>query len=283
MTKPTKSALISVSDLHIASTFGLCPEKGMRLDGGGRYEPSKFQAGLLKAWSHFWGEFVPYTTKGYRLAAVVINGDAVEGIHHNRTAIVGTTWTEMENAAVVMLEPLRNMAEKFYFVRGTEAHAGPLAESEERIAKRLGADLTETGESSHWQVRLRPRGAHTLFHFAHHIGVTSSAAYETSAPMREMVTTFIEAAQWEQGLPDVIVRSHRHRFTLVPLPGVMDGIYRRRYAVITPGWQLKTPHAERIDRMRMPHIGGVCYLVEDGECQVKEKLYPLPEPAPILI
>jgi hypothetical protein len=283
MTKPMKSALVSVADLHIVSTFGLCPPKGMRLDGGGRYEPSKFQVGLGKAWSHFWGEFVPYTTRDYRLAAVVINGDVIEGIHHNRTGIVGTTWTEMENAAVELLEPLRDMAEKFFFIRGTEAHAGPMAESEERIAKRLGATKTETGESSHWQARVRPRGSHTLFHFAHHIGVTSSAAYETSAPMREMVTSFIEAAQWEQGLPDVIVRSHRHRFTLVPLPGVMGGIYRRRYAVITPGWQLKTPHVERIDRMRMPHIGGVCFLVEDGECQVKEKLYPLPEPAPIPI
>ncbi len=281
MTKPMKSAVIAVSDLHVASTFGLCPPRGMHLDGGGRYEPSKFQAGLYKAWRHFWDEFVPYTVRDYRIAAVVVNGDAIEGIHHNRTGIVGTTLTEMENAAVQLLEPIRDVAERFFFVRGTEAHAGAMAESEEAIAKRLGAVPTETGESSHWQVRIRPRGSHTLFHFAHHIGVTSSAAYETSAPMREMIATFVEAAQWEQGLPDVVVRSHRHRFTLVPLPGAKDGVYRRRYLAITPGWQLKTPHAERIDRMRMPHVGGIVFLVEDGKCNVVEKLYPLPEPEPI--
>lgn len=283
MMKPRRSAIICVSDLHVASTFGICPPKGMRLDGGGHYEASKFQQGLLKAWDHFWNEFVPYTTKGYRIAAIEINGDVVEGIHHNRTGIIGTTWTEMENAAVELLEPLRKLGDNLFCIRGSEAHAAPMAESEERIAKRLGATPTETGEFSHWQARIQPEGSHTLFHFAHHIGTTSSAAYETSAPMREMIAAFVEAAQWEQGLPDIVVRSHRHRFTLVPLPGTRDGIYRRRYAVITPGWQLRTPHVERIDRLRIPHIGGVVFLVEDGECKICEKLYPLPEPAPLLI
>jgi len=31
--------------------------------------------------------------------------------------------------------------------------------------------------------------------------------------------------------------------------------------------------------MRMPHIGGVIFTVEDGICNIHEKIYPLPGPA----
>jgi hypothetical protein len=118
-----------------------------------------------------------------------------------------------------------------------------------------------------------------IFQFAHHIGVTSSAAYESSAPMREMVAGLVEAAQWDRNLPDVFVRSHRHRFIPISIPSKRGRIH----SVITPGWQLRTPFTERIDRMRMPHIGGVVFLVENNRCMIEEKIYPLPEPKMIKI
>jgi hypothetical protein len=81
-------------------------------------------------------------------------------------------------------------------------------------------------------------------------------------------------------LPTMFVRSHRHRFQHVILPTEMDGEFQ---CVVTPAWQLKTPFVERIDRMRMPHIGGVVFTIEDGKCQVKRKMYKLPGPKPIKI
>jgi len=264
---------VVISDPHVGSYAGLCPPSGIRLDGGGIYKPNKFQLGTYRLWLHFWEKFVPsLAPHGRKLKFIVINGDALEGLHHNRTGIVATTWEDMVKAAAQILQPLTQMTKNLFIIRGTEAHSAPMAEAEENLAQKLGAIQNEVGDWSHWQLWLEAEGVQ--FQFAHHIGVTSSAAYETSAPMRELVAGLVESAQWGRPMPKIIVRSHRHRYTRVPLP-TADGDIE---LVVTPGWQLRTPHVERIDRMRMPHIGGVAFIMENGECEVKRKVYPLPDP-----
>ena len=163
-------------------------------------------------------------------------------------------------------------------VRGTEVHGGKSDQNTESIARQVGCELDESGNNSVWQLWLEVDGV--VFQFAHHIGTTSSAAYETSAPMRELVAGLVESAQWDQRLPDVFVRSHRHRYIPVSIPRSAD---RDIQLIITPAWQLRTPHVERIDRMRLPHIGGVVFIVEDGVCQVKRKIYDMPKPEVIRI
>jgi len=268
-------AVIVVSDLHIGSLTGLVAPKA-KLDGGGEYSPSKFQKALWKFWCDFWYSFVPYHTTKAASTTVVLNGDLIEGAHHN-TVGIWTNDTDCQAAnAVSLLEPLRKVGQIFV-VRGTESHSGPGSKSEEAIARALGCTPNEAGEYATWQLWMDVDGV--VIQFAHHISTTSSAAYETSAPMREMITGLVEAAQWGQKLPSVFVRSHRHRFVCVP----MATAHGRVQAVITPGWQLKTPFVERVDRMRVPHIGGIVMLIEDEKCQIQEKLYPLPGPKPILI
>lgn len=269
---------VVISDLHVGSYSGLCPPSGIRLDGGGMYKPNKFQVGMYRFWIHFWDEFVPaHAPRGRKLKFIVINGDALEGLHHQRTGVVSTTWEDMVKAAYEILAPLTKITRNLFVVRGTEAHAAPMAEAEENLAGKLKATKNEIGDWSHWQLWLEPENVQ--FQFAHHIGVTSSAAYETSAPMRELIAGLVEAAQWGRPMPKIIVRSHRHRYTRVPLP-TADGDIE---LVVTPGWQLRTPNVERIDRMRMPHIGGVVFQLSEGECQVKRKVYPLPDPKVVRI
>ena len=269
-------ANVTVSDLHVGSLMGLCPDKA-REDGGGIRKPNKFQKTLLRYWRHFWDEWVPEVTRGAEDVSVTFNGDVMEGIHHNTVAVWTNDVETQESNTIEIPKPIVKRYPHSFLVRGTPAHGGQSCKSEERIARELGLAPNEVGDYSVWQLRLRI--GDILFQFAHHIGVTSSAAYETSAPMRELVAGLVEAAQWGQTMPRVIVRSHRHRFVTVPIPSLQGRIE----CVITPGWQLRTPNVERIDRMRMPHIGGVVFLVEDHTCQVKEKLYPLPEPKAIRI
>ncbi|RPI91987.1 MAG: hypothetical protein EHM39_14035 [Chloroflexi bacterium] len=272
-------AIVCISDLHIGSVAGLCPPSGIQVVDGATYKPNKFQLTLWKFWRNFWGEFVPRHTAGAESVTLVINGDLIDGVHHQTTAVASNSWQKQEFAAIDVLThiPTPVTFARRFVVRGTEAHAGQGAESEERISAAMGVEKNEIREYTTWQLWLEVSGV--VFQFAHHIGVTSSVAYESSAPMREMVTGLVEAAQWGRKLPQVFVRSHRHRFILVPIP-TAEG---RIQSVITPGWQLRTPFTERIDRMRMPHIGGCVFRVEDGVCEVREKLYPLPDPKPIQI
>lgn len=272
-------AIVCISDTHIGSTMGLCPMTGLSLPDGGRYMPNKFQIGLWSLWLSFWTEFVPATVKGCGDITLVINGDLIEGLHHRQVGIATNNLTFQEKAAIEIFSklPTKVKIKRTFIVRGSEAHSAPGAESEERISQSINAEKNELDEYSSWQLWLNVDGV--VFQFAHHIGVTSSAAYESSAPMREMIAGMVDAAQWNREIPRVFVRSHRHRFIEVPLPTETGRIA----SVITPSWQLRTPHVERIDRMRMPHIGGVVFLVENNECKIKEKLYRLPGPQPIVI
>jgi hypothetical protein len=274
-------SIVVISDGHIGSTVGLCPKEGVEVVDKGRYMPNKYQLTLLKYWRHFWREFVPENTRGSSEVFLELNGDMIDGVHHKTVNIISSSWEVQESAAVDMILEIKEICpvkfKQTFVVKGTEAHVEAAGQSEERIAKAIGATPNELGEYASYQWWLDVDGL--IFQFAHHIGVTSSAAYESSAPMREMVSGLVEAAQWGRQIPDVFVRSHRHRFIEVPIPSV-NGRIR---SIITPGWQLRTPFTERIDRMRMPHIGGVVFRVEDGRCDVREKIYPLPDPKPLKI
>jgi hypothetical protein len=240
----------------------------MELPDGGKYQPSKYQKELLKAFNKFF-DFASQVSSEAERKILVINGDLVDGNHHNTVSLASNNVEVQEADAIKLLMPQANKFDRVYVVRGTEAHTQPGAQSDERIAKALAAIPDDNGQSSRWQLWLDVDGV--VFNIAHHIGTTSSAAYESSAVMREMVAALVEAGQWGQRLPDVLIRSHRHRFIEVSIPSARGRII----AAVTPGWQLRTPFVERIDRMRMPHIGGVVCRVEDKRCQVLEKIYPI--------
>ncbi|MHC1739718.1 MAG: hypothetical protein AB9897_01260 [Anaerolineaceae bacterium] len=275
-----KRAIITISDLHIGSHSGLTSTEGIQLDNGATQLPSKLQFYVSNCWEHFWTDYVSGMLRKYQIrkknATVVINGDVVDGNHHNAVDIVPNVGTQ-EREAVRILKPIAEQYRTF-MVRGTEAHGSVGEQSTERIGRELGCEMDDCGNNSVWQLWLEAEGV--LFQFAHHIGTTSSAAYETSAPMRELVAGLVESAQWKQRMPDVFVRSHRHRYIPVSIPAEGD---KDIQLVITPGWQLRTPFVEKIDRMRLPHIGGVIFIVEDGQCQTLKKIYSMPKPTVIQI
>jgi len=239
----------------------------MLLDDGGIYVPSKAQMELSRVWGKFFE--IGKSFKKISKRVLVINGDMVDGAHHFTVALATNNIQSQEAAAIQILSQVTKDYDRVYVTRGTEAHVQPSAQSDERIARAIGAEPEpNTGNRAAWQWWLDVDGI--VFNVAHHIGTTSSAAYESSAVMREMVAALVEAGQWQQRVPDVFVRSHRHRFIELGIPSVSGKIR----AIVTPAWQLRTPFVERIDRMRMPHIGGINVLIEDGECQIKEKIYP---------
>lgn len=267
-----KSAIVVVSDLHVGSYSGLMPADGIRLDNGACIMPSSVQQMLIDFWRHFWETFVPTVTKGCKKIQAVINGDVIDGNHHGAVDLIPNV-NDQRRGAIAMLRPIRERY-PLAIVRGTEAHGGVSDQDTEAVAQALETVKDDgTGNYSWWQYWLECAGV--TFQFAHHIGTTSSAAYETSAPMRELVAGLVENSQWGLPMANVYVRSHRHRYIPVMIPAQGD---KDIALYITPAWQLRTPHIERIDRMRLPHIGGLVFVCEDGKCQAIKKLYEMPKP-----
>lgn len=266
--------LVVVSDIHAGCRLALCPPEGAALDDGGTYKPSAFQLKLWQYWRIFWDEFVPESTKGEPYA-IIINGDAREGVHHRSTTPISHNEEDQEQIAYDILRPLVDLCEgRFYMIRGTEAHVGQSAVSEERLGKRLGALRNVEGQYSRYE--LWKRCGPKLCHFLHHVGTTGSAAYEATAVHKELTESYVEAGRWRREPPDLIGRAHRHRAIEITIPtGQGDGGTGKAIAVVGPAWQGRTPFAYKIPgaRLSTPQFGGYVVRYAHGRLFVDPKTW----------
>lgn len=243
--------LICVGDIHSGCQLALCPPKGVRLDNGGQYIPSRFQKKLWAWWTELWDEWVPEATDGEPYA-VCNMGDAVDGVHHNSTTQISHNAEDQARIARAVLGPVvERCGGRYYHIRGTEAHVGASAEREEALAESLGAIENRTGQCARYELWKMVGPA--LIHAMHHIGSTGSQHYESTAVHKELIEAFTEAGRWNRRHPDVIVRAHRHRAIETVIPTARG----EARAIVCPGWQGKTPFAFRIPGARQsePQFG----------------------------
>jgi hypothetical protein len=262
---------VIISDLHCGSREGLFPITGAMLDEGIKVQPSPIHKKIWKCWREFWDDWVPRVTRKESFG-LIINGDIIDGRHHDATDLITHNLSDQANIAYEVLAPvIERAAGGLYVIRGTEAHVGPSAEEEERLARRLGAIPNELGQYARYD--LWKKIGNALIHCLHHIGTTGSAAYETTAIMKELVEEYAEAARWGEKAPDVIVRSHRHRGIKIEIPRY-DGY---GIAVVTPGWQGKTPYVWRLagNRLAPAQIGGILIRQGDEEFYTRSITWPL--------
>jgi hypothetical protein len=273
--------VIVVSDLHAACKLALCPREGVQLDEGGIYRPSPLQLKLDDWWEEFWCEWVPHETHGAPWD-LVVNGDAIDGVHHKSTTQITHNTEDQARIAEEMLQTPVDLCHasggQYFHVRGTEAHVGPSGQDEERVARNLGA-VHRNGQYARHELYLQvgeKKAGGGIVHFAHHIGTTGSQHYESSAPMREMAEAFVEAGRWGDEPPRGIVRSHRHRGIQIRIPSAMG----ESWVLVTPAWQLKTPYAYRIPggRQRQPQIGGALIRLQGGELYPRLKTWRIERP-----
>ncbi len=267
--------LIVISDLHGGCKLALCPPNGITLDDGGSYMPSKLQLVLWAWWREFWDEWVPEVCRGEPFA-LVVNGDALDGTHHNSVTQISHNLSDQSNLAYEILAPIVESAKGgYYHIRGTEAHSGKSGQEEERLAQKLKAIPNKSNQYARWELWIRI--GYALTHCSHHIGTTGSMAYETSAIQKELEQIYVESARWENEPPDVVVRSHRHRNAETRVRRKKDGKNNFAISFVTPGWQLKTPFAYRIagGRVTQPQIGGSLVRCGDEEIYSRHQVWDI--------
>lgn len=251
--------IIVVSDTHCGCQLALMPPEVL-LDNGGIFKQSSLQAKMWNMWLEFWDVWVPKVTKGEPYY-IVHNGDAVDGVHHNSVTQITHNMKDQIQIAIDVLKPRidHKKCVGYYHIRGTEAHVGKSAQSEEGLAKALGAIPDDKGNHARWELWLNIQGH--LIHFTHHVGTTQSANYESTAVWKEMVEAYTESGRWLQEPPDMVVRSHRHRqFEIKTATKKGYGM-----SIVTPAWQLKTPFVYKLGmgRSSQPQMGG--YLIRVGD------------------
>ncbi len=264
--------IVVISDTHFGCQLALCPPV-VHLDEGGTYHASKLQLKLYEMWNIFWKEWVPQVTRNEPFV-LVMNGDAIDGVHHGSKTQISQNIADQLKIAEMVLKPIISNPKciAYYHIRGTEAHIGKSGEYEEELAKNLGAVKSKKGNYARWELNLEFGERKLLANFTHHIATTSSTAYESTAVHKELIEAYNESGRWKRRSPDIVVRSHRHRFIQEILPSANTNAI----SVVTPGWQLKTPFVYRgiLGRTSTPQIGGI--VIREGSevpIYVRQKVF----------
>jgi len=266
MARPKR--VLVLSDLHAGSALAPWPAD-CPLAEGGRHSPNKFQTYLNDCWADMLD-----TARSLKPAAIVLNGDLVQGCHADRDGQLVTTNPAIQaRAALMLLEPLAACTKRLYVVRGTEWHEGKTSDHVEQLAHTLGA-IANPATGTHTWPSLNLAFGKSIVSFAHHIGTSSIPFYTATVPQRELLAQILEYAMaYGADAPRLrcIVRSHRHRYVAVkPRPGLL--------AVVTPAWQYKTAYAEAKVPALLSDTGYIVLELQGNDIEHRARLYPNPLP-----
>jgi hypothetical protein len=235
--------LLVVSDTHSGGITALAPP-GFSTRDGRNIEASEPQLWLHDRWVGM-RKAVKKRLVGHRRLIVAHTGDATDGNHHQTVQSMPDP-VDQEDMAVELLRPLREMADKFYFVYGTDAHEGDAGGSAERICKRLGVD--EHG----WELRVWI--GKYLHDFMHH--GRASAREWSSMAAGVAAEVMLTCAQRGEPIPRFVWRGHKHQ---VDDSGERFATCR---AILNPGWQLKNSYTYKVSPNRIAPVG---YAIADGD------------------
>ena len=220
---------IVVSDIHCGSEVGLAPPK-VKLRNGNVVSFGKniHQRWLWQNWQTMISGVKSIIGKDQ--AALIVNGDATEGVHHrNEKDLIAAEIDKHVEMAAKCLKPLSSLAHKTYVVKGTECHTLDL---ENLLAKKLRAVGGVAKDK--WLIEING----CLIDAAHHMGVTSRAYLEASAMSIHMGNAILNSVRIGHRPAKVYLRGHRH----------CGGWFSDGSGLfcVTGGWQFLTRHGFKV-------------------------------------
>jgi hypothetical protein len=250
------------------------PPEGVELDDGGAYLPSDPQRWLWDKWDGDDGLWTQVARLRDRLKVkswhLALNGDLVDGDHHNTSQIVSRhPDAQMDIAKACLMVPLVQGPSSVVVTRGTEVHVGKSGSAENSLArwmahqghKVIGDDVT--GQPSHWEFEGIYAGARV--NLAHHGKMGQKPWTRGNATLSSAAEMIIDRAVSGDPIPHLALRSHYHRWA-------ESGTNFPVRFVQLPAYQLATAFVHRIAAGSLADIGGAAFHLEDGEVR---GMYPI--------
>ncbi len=221
--------LIVASDIHCGSDVGLAPPETKTSKGN----IISFGDNIHQEW--LWAMWVEGCARvkqiiGKSSAALLVNGDATEGVHHrNDSALLMSSIEAHTKMAHVCLSPLAKLCQKKFVTLGTECHT---LEMEHLLAEKLGAETGRAKDKWHFSIKGCEIDA------AHHMSVTGRAYLEASAMSILMGNARNNYVRSGHSVPKVFLRGHRH----------CGGFFNDGAGIwgVTGGWQFLTRHGHKV-------------------------------------
>ncbi len=273
MGKPKNQGIkkvLVISDTHIGSTKGLL-NPGFKTLEGNEIKLNAMQEWLWMCWIRA-NEFVADVTNGEPYA-LVINGDVIEGVHHQTKEIWSPLIQDQVEASLQILAPLSEAAAKTFVIRGTECHVG---NTEEVVGKVLNAEKDhQTGNNSFDRLTLDLNGIRHVFR--HHIGTSVRRGLAGTQLSANLVEEQVEAVNNGEPIPRVVCCAHRHKFGTYT-----DG---NGLCVVSPPWQGLTRFGHKVVSQARSQPGLYILDYENKQMgqlpEVISKCYTAPHPQAI--
>jgi hypothetical protein len=267
--------LAITADHHGNSQVGLCPPT-IKRDKQGTYYANKAQRWTWRKWLQYWEDIKNLKEKHSARVIATFLGDTIdqggvrrgrhgyEMISHNETIII--------RIGVKMLQPAVEVADDLVFLRGTSSHVGPSAAMEEKLAEDLGGRRlkNEEGEPfAHYALLLNIEGVTVDLG---HRPVTFARRPWTRGPGCSRLAKIILDDYRDAGLtpPQVAARAHLHYWA-------HSGTTYPVEAWQCPPWQLTPAYAYEMGAgVAVEPVGGLILICDDGDYQMKHRLYSAP-------
>lgn len=255
-----KPILIPVfSDTHPNSTTGLCPPGGIRLDDGGWYRPSPSQLSIWDGYLHYWDRMKKLKQELDAICYVMFTGDGTDDNRHSKYQLVTVNEAVAVKVGVDICAPGLEIADEFFYCRGTEAHTHGSGALEEIIAGAIGAtqteEMRERGIFSRWFWELEDLHGHSGL-FSHH-PFSSSHVHWTKGggPSRTAMAVEIEYGIIAQRqIPSFALFGHNHVFD--------HSGSRRCHTFFNMGWSIAGAFVHRIGRgWTFNELGGLYIII----------------------
>lgn len=270
--QPETVVIAVTSDHHCGSTLGVCPPL-IRLDEGGEYHHNEMQAWLWECWNTYWARVAEVRAAEHAALYQIFNGDLVDGQVKGSLQILSgnpNAQAAVWNACVAV--PLSLQPDKLFFVRGTGAHTGLSASSEERIADGLRRDKRpvqsdpRTKTASWWHLRMEVGGVY--LDVAHHGRTGLREHTRGSAAVLHVHDIILSYAKRRKRVPDLCIRAHHHKFNDSGAAGKVS-------RVITSGaWQLATEYVHKVATDSFADVGGFIIVIKNGEYRIETVDFP---------
>lgn len=255
--------VIVLADLHINSVFGITHPRA-RNDGGSFVERNLIQKWLTEKYIDFIDEAKTKTKDTER--TWILNGDIVDIDWKNRSwEFITRNPAYILEHCLELLDGLIPKEDDLFILRGTPAHVGNSAFTEEHLGRDLGAIQDDNGNYS-WS-HLRAIFGGVSFDIAHHYSMGYLPWTYANAAMKLAVETISEYNSWGETPPDLVIRSHNHRFA-------DSGRTFETRGICTPAFQFVTEYLHRRGKANArPHIGGIYFICNNDTYTMQERIY----------
>jgi len=267
-----RTVLAFPSDTQCGSALGLIPPGQWQLHDGGYHNPSVAQKILWQQWAESWKRVAELRKKS-RLV-VVFNGDAVQGDRLSPVQMVTNNREEQERIHEACMDWALQTAkfstkkgDLLYYVRGTAAHVGSGGQSEERIARDLGAvpwikpNRIDGKDGRYcWEDIVLDVGG-VIFDVAHHLSVRPGQRVWTreSSLRSKIISIYFDHLDHGIAIPRYVIGAHNHKFTHAEYEGAQGKVE----GFIIPCFQFHDEWSKKVAAGELSTIGMLIVIVED--------------------